>query len=106
MTSKKKFIRPGAKLNKSLGPINLKFEPLSQAQMDFKPSAKSWSTGEVAHHLVLGEKMIQGILKELLTEAQENRATTRRVPFSEFAVAPQVLPKALFQIGRASCRER
>jgi hypothetical protein len=41
---------------------------LSLTQMDFKPAARSWSLGEVAHHLCLAEKMLQSIWKDLLRE--------------------------------------
>src|SRR4051812_4855558 len=41
-------------------------EGCSQTQLDFKPAAHSWSIGEVAHHLYLGEKTVQETVRDLM----------------------------------------
>ena len=72
-------------------------EGLSQGQVDFKPSASSWSAGEVAQHVGLTEKMFQDNIRELVRSGQESRGATRKSSFKELPMAPWFLPKSLLQ---------
>jgi hypothetical protein len=65
---------------------------LSQAQLDFKPSSLSWSIGQIAHHVALGEGVWQGYLRGILRDGLRENGITRRVSLQEVPFSSRVVP--------------
>jgi len=66
-------------------------EGLSQAQVDWKPSAQDWSVGEVVHHLILAE-VATGKLTTKLTREAEAAGTPAGFPTDLTALPPFPAP--------------
>jgi hypothetical protein len=73
-------------------------DALCQTQLNFKPSAQSWSVGEVAHHVFLGEKMIQGLMNESRRRSNASGSVTNDVSFRELPVRLQGIPDFFLQL--------
>jgi len=65
---------------------------LSQPQMDFRPAPSSWSIGEVAHHVVLTERMLRTRILELLQAGQDGQGARRQIGFAELPMGPRMIP--------------
>jgi hypothetical protein len=69
-----------------------KIDGLNQIQLDYQPSRHSWSIGQVAHHVGLGEGVWQGYLKSILKDGDQEKGTTRKVSLDEVPFSSRVVP--------------
>ncbi len=69
-----------------------KIARLSQAQLDFKSAPHSWSIGQIAHHVGLGEGVWQGYLRGILRDGLRDNGITRRVSLQEVPFSSRVIP--------------
>ena len=56
------------------GQILKEVDALSQAQVDWRPSERDWSVGEIIHHLTLAEVATGKLTSKLLKEAGDSAA--------------------------------
>jgi DinB family protein len=97
MTNEARLQQTLDRIQKDRSELLSQLEGLSQTQMDFKPAARWWSLGEVAHHLCLAEKMVQNNLKELLREGKDRQSVNKRIGFQDLPLAPRIIPAPLLQ---------
>jgi hypothetical protein len=81
-------------------------ETLNQVQLDFKPSRQSWSIGQIAHHVGLGEVVWRGYLKSLLKDGAARgegcvRVSLNEVPFHSRFI-PDFVLRSPFVLGPLS----
>jgi hypothetical protein len=74
-----------------------KFERLDQKQLDYKPSRNSWSAGQIAHHVALGEAVWQAHLKSVLSKGDRERGAIERVSLEQIPFSSRVIPDFLFK---------
>ena len=72
---------------------------LSQAQLDFKPAADSWSVGEVAHHVGLTERVFHRYMTDLLRSGSPEQGASRTIRFDELPMGPQMIPTSLLRLA-------
>jgi hypothetical protein len=68
---------------------------LTQAQLDFSPSAARWSVGELIDHVLIAERLYREDIATLIRMKREGRRPLLRRTFSDVDVAPAFLPKAV-----------
>ncbi len=69
--------------------------PLSQGQLDWPPSERKWSAGEVLDHLVLVEATHQANIGELIELQRNGERTVLKRTFSDINTAPPLIPKQI-----------
>jgi hypothetical protein len=69
-----------------------KIDRLSQVQLDYQASRHSWSIGQVAHHVGLGEGVWQGYLKSVLKDGNREKRATRKVTLEEVPFSSRIVP--------------
>jgi len=74
-----------------------KFECLDQRQLDYKPSRNSWSAGQIAHHVALGEAVWQSHLKSVLSRGNRERGAIERVSLEQIPFSSRVIPDFVFK---------
>ncbi len=74
-----------------------RFERLDQAQLDFKPYRNSWSIGQIAHHVALGESVWQGYLKNVLAKGDREDGAVEHVSLKQIPFRSRFLPDFIFK---------
>ena len=74
-----------------------RFDRLKQAQLDFKPSRNSWSIGQIAHHVALGEAVWQGYLKNVLAKGDRERGAVEHVTLKQIPFRSRFFPDFIFK---------
>lgn len=69
--------------------------PLSQADLDFVPAARRWSTGEIVDHIILATDAYNGVLDDLIRLKRNGRQPFVRLTFADFDVFYSFVPKSL-----------
>jgi hypothetical protein len=69
-----------------------KIDGLNQVQLDYRPSRHSWSIGQVAHHVGLGEGVWQGYLKSVLKDGDREKGASRKVSLDEVPFSSRIVP--------------
>ncbi len=69
-----------------------KIERLVQAQLDYSPSRNSWSAGQVAHHVALGESVWQVHLKNVLAGGDREGGAVERVSLDQIPFSSRIVP--------------
>ena len=70
-------------------------EPLSQAQMDWRPAPHKWSSGEIVDHLLLSEHFWRGEIAKLIELARAGRRAVLQRTAAELNVALFFIPRPL-----------
>ncbi len=70
---------------------------LDQGQLDHKSSRTSWSIGQIAHHVGLGEGVWQGYLRSILKNGDREKGATRKVTLQEVPFSSRLLPDFVFK---------
>jgi hypothetical protein len=74
-----------------------KFERFDQRQLDYRPSRNSWSVGQVAHHVALGESVWQGYLKNVLSAGSRERGAVERITLDQIPFSSKIIPDFFFK---------
>jgi len=69
-----------------------KIDALQQAQIDFRPSRHSWSIGQIAHHVAMGEQVWHGYLKTALKTAGQTKEATVKVTIEDVPFSSRIIP--------------
>ncbi len=92
MTTTEQLTRAVDRLQHQRAALLSAIESLSQEQLDFRPSRHSWSIGQIAHHVGLGEVVWRGYLKALLKDGAAEGSGVLRVSLQEVPFSSRILP--------------
>ena len=73
-------------------------ENLSQRQLDYKPSPRTWSVGEVMDHLFLAERFFRSQIELLVEQQRSGRRTSLALSFRDLNVRPAFVPGCLLPL--------
>lgn len=68
---------------------------LSQSQIDFEPAPGKWSVGEVLDHLILGQRLNQCYIAELIGMKKAGHRPVLRLSFEDVDVSIGYVPKSI-----------
>ena len=71
--------------------------PLSQAQLDFRPSPDVWSIGQVAEHVALSERGLLAIVKSLMEDPGGRRVL--EVSYEQLPLTIQGIPNDIARLS-------
>ena len=69
-----------------------RIDRLEQAQLDYQPSRQSWSIGQIAHHIGLGERVWQGYLNSAFKKANQKREAALHVSLEDVPFSSRIIP--------------
>ena len=92
MTASEQLKRGVDRLQQQRGVLLGAIETLTQEQLDYRPSRHSWSIGQIAHHVGLGEVVWRGYLKALLKDGGAGGSAVLRVSLQEVPFSSRILP--------------
>ena len=97
MTNQDRLTKATDRLQHERAVFFSKFERLDQKQLDYKPSRNSWSAGQIAHHVALGEAVWQAHLKSVLSKGDRERGAIERVTLEQIPFSSRIIPDFLFK---------
>ncbi len=97
MTNQERLEKAAGRLQRERAVFLSKFERLDQNQLDYKPSRHSWTAGQVAHHVALGEAVWQSYLRNVLAAGNRERGATERVTLDQIPFRSRILPDFVFK---------
>lgn len=97
MTNQDRLTRAIDRLQHERAVFFNKFERLDQGQLSYKPSRNSWSAGQIAHHVALGEAVWQAHLKNVLSKGNRERGAIERVTLQQIPFSSRVIPDFVFK---------
>jgi len=86
-----------AKLKEKREKIAGTVQELSQAQLDFQPTAESWSIGQVAEHVALSERGLMNIVKSLFQGPAGRRVL--QVSYEQLPLTIQGIPAGIARLS-------
>jgi hypothetical protein len=81
-----------------------RFEPLTQEQLDWRPSDNEWSLGEIFHHIALDEHYLREQIARPLMEGIKPPEDVTFIPPPPFVGAKKEVIKFWFQRARTMTR--
>lgn len=92
MTNREKMGRMQNLLRRERANLLGALEGLTDEQLNFKPNSRSWSAGQVAQHVGIGEEVWQGFLRSLLSEGAGRGGKVRRISLQELSFTSRLIP--------------
>ncbi len=97
MTNRQRLQKAIDRLLEERAAFKGRFENLDQVQLDFRPSRNSWSVGQIAHHVALGEAVWQGYLKNVLARGARENGAVEHVSLNQIPFRSRFVPDFVFR---------
>lgn len=97
MTNRDRLQKAVDRLQQERAALLRTFEDFDQAQLDYRPRRDSWSAGQVAHHVALGEAVWQSFLKKIISDDHRDSGAVERISLDQVPFSSRVFPDFLLR---------